>query len=396
MSGWMCLVQGKLTPTDFFFGLTLCFDGPPHLAELKRAIEESVVGNNLLAGGSDYIVGDVEILDFRLNTWINLESRGQLYSGCHLAAIRDTASGTCAGPFEAPKKGLDAKVLGFAVDAQRMFEAMDADCEGVLRLKSVLRSLRHDVNYAVDVFTRFDVRATGTVTYQDFVAVYQSATKSFLSELRERLQHGGRSLADAAGAGSSSTKDRDPLRGAGSSEGENRAGAGSPLAAITHNLLSGGFDQAAGSSGLPVSSAPKDSKSPRTSLLQLAAVKGKLKESSGLVSGGSGLMQPHDDEGPEGSEAGAQSVPSNVGAAKSVVDLLQKSITKRREQQTGSSPLGGAAGAAGSSTPTLTQSVVSKLKGLRKPGQGPTTAQSGASSAGSAAGSPTARRRSLV
>jgi len=59
-------------------------------------------------------------------------------------------------------------------------------------MRSLLRALRHDVNYAIDLFSLLDQRATGSVTYQDFMAVFNERDSAFWHELALRLEHGGR------------------------------------------------------------------------------------------------------------------------------------------------------------------------------------------------------------
>lgn len=192
MVGFLCTVSGKLDPNEFFFGLMLRFDNAPPLAVLKVAIETKVMEDGIAGDGAQFIVSDLEILDFRLNMWVNLESRTQLYSGCHITAIRDTVTASCAGPLEVLNKSIAQKVLGFAADAQKLFELLDVDNEGVVRMRGMIKVLRHDVNYAVDCFTKLDRRATGEISFQDFMSCYNDqSTEAFFDELRARAMHGG-------------------------------------------------------------------------------------------------------------------------------------------------------------------------------------------------------------
>lgn len=192
MVGFMCYICGRLDPTEFFFGMQLTFPNPPHLLELKKAIEARAVQDGNVADGADFAVRDVEVLDLRLNMWVPLESRSQLYSGCMLTAIRDAASATSAGAVDMASKRPEVKVMAFALEGQRLFEALDANNAGVLTLKPLLKVLRHDVNYAIDFFSMIDMHATGSVNYQDFMTAYHKYHQGVWRELRMRLEHGGR------------------------------------------------------------------------------------------------------------------------------------------------------------------------------------------------------------
>ena len=194
MVGFTCTVCGRVDPSEFYCGLTLTFDGPPPLSTLKAAIEERVMADAVLPDGATYIVCDVEILDFRLGQWVPVDSRTQLYSGCQLAAIRDTTTGTAFGVVDVGNKRPDQKttMLAFAADGQKLFAALDGRNAGVLTLKAMLKVLRHDVNYAIDLFTALDERAVGTVNFQDFMAAYHKHVPAFWRELHLRIQHGGK------------------------------------------------------------------------------------------------------------------------------------------------------------------------------------------------------------
>jgi hypothetical protein len=192
MVGFMCYVQGKLDPSEFFCGLQLSFGDHPHLLQLKNAIEERVTADSVIPDGSDYAVGDLEILDFRLNAWVPLDSRSQLYSGCFVAAIRDDVSATAAGAVDRANRKPETHVMGFALEARRLFDGLDADKSGVLTMRGMLRALRHDVNYAIDLFSSVDRRATGNVTFQDFMSEFNERKPQFWHELALRLEHGGK------------------------------------------------------------------------------------------------------------------------------------------------------------------------------------------------------------
>lgn len=195
MTGFVLHVSGRTDPTQFFYNMALVFDGPPDLYSLKRAIEERILLDGLTCDGSSFIVSDIEILDFRVNQWVNLESRSQLYSGCFLTAIRDTVTTSCAGAVDTPSSSPQLtipQVLGFAAGSKRLFEILDIDSQGTLKLKGLLRVLRKDVHYAVDAFSFLDPEAEGTVTFQQFVALYlKRENRAFFSELQSRCEHGG-------------------------------------------------------------------------------------------------------------------------------------------------------------------------------------------------------------
>lgn len=193
--GFICYVNGRTDPTQFFYNMIVVFDATPDLYSLKRAIEQQCSDDNVACDGSEFIVSDIEILDFRLNEWVNLDSRSQLYSGCFLTAIRDTMTSTCAGAVDTTHQTSLQRVLGFAVNSMRLFEALDVDGEGVLRLKGLLKVLRHDVEYAVEVFNTLDSDVEGVVTFQQFVSFSnEPERKQFLAELKERIEHGGKRI----------------------------------------------------------------------------------------------------------------------------------------------------------------------------------------------------------
>lgn len=190
---FLCYVNGRADPTQFFYNMVVLFDTTPDLYSLRRAIEQQANEDGVCCDGSEFIVSDIEILDFRINQWINLEARSQLYSGCFLTAIRDTATSTCAGAVDTTSRSHLQRVLGFAVHSQRLFEALDVDGDGVLRMKGLIRVLRHDLDYAVEVFSTLDPEAEGVVTYQQFVTMFHVPTnRDFFAELKERIEHGGR------------------------------------------------------------------------------------------------------------------------------------------------------------------------------------------------------------
>jgi hypothetical protein len=192
MVGFMCHVSGKLDPSEFFYGLQLNFDGPPHMVQLRTAIEARVMADNVLPDGGEYYCAGVEILDMRVNLWVPLDHRHQLYSGCHITALRDVMNATAAGQIEQGHRRAEEKVAALGVNAQQLFDALDYDNAGVVSLKALLRVLRHDVNYAIDLFSAIDERSTGRVTFQDFTAAYHRHPRGMWTELHSRLQHGGK------------------------------------------------------------------------------------------------------------------------------------------------------------------------------------------------------------
>ena len=188
----MCYVQGRTDPTQFFYNLTLSFDEHPDLAALKGAIEQRLNEDNIAGEGSDFIVSDIEILDFRLNQWVNVERRSQLYSGCSLCAIRDISTGSSSGAVDRSNTIEIRRVLGFALDAQRLFDALDSEGTGFIRLKNMLRVLRHDVEYAVDAFSTLDAFNDGEVSFQSLLSLFnQPEHQTFFQELKNRIAQGG-------------------------------------------------------------------------------------------------------------------------------------------------------------------------------------------------------------
>src|SRR3989338_1062513 len=189
--GFLCYVCGKTDPSEFFYGMRLTFDGPPHLVQLKQAIEARAVQDNALPDGSKYIITDLEILDLRLNMWTPLDSRAQLYSGCHICAIRDSASATSSGPIDVARKLPQQRALGFALDVETTFRALDVENRGLVSLSNVLHVFRHDLNYAVDFFQLIDVRNCGQVTMQDVMSATAKRNSDFWKELQLRISRGG-------------------------------------------------------------------------------------------------------------------------------------------------------------------------------------------------------------
>jgi hypothetical protein len=279
MVGFMLYVCGRLDPTEFFYGMRLSFPEPPHLAQLKRSIESKVladsggrggpsieggggltvpqslggpgsftatygtggvsaatVGAPLLPDGSSYVVADLEILDFRLNEWVPLESRAQLYSGCQITAIRDATGSATAGTVDAVTgDALGRRALGFALEAETIFRVMDYDSRGAVTLSHLLRVLRHDVNYAVDLFSLIDYRGVGAATLQDFIAVFRTRPLDFWRQVQQRLAHGGRADGVAPGQSTASAlgggyqhPGTPTLGTVGPSYGDSRYGYGSP------------------------------------------------------------------------------------------------------------------------------------------------------------------------
>jgi hypothetical protein len=193
----LCYVSGRIDPTHFFYNMMVVFDEVPDLYSLRRAIEQRSHEDGLCPDGTEYTISDIEVLDFRINAWVNLESRGQLYSGCFLTAIRDVASSTSAGAVDTTSRTSMQRVLGFAVNAQRMFEALDIDGEGLLKLKGFLRVLRHDIEYAVDAMGFLDEDAAGVVTFQQFLQKYHDTANSpFFRTLKNRIENAGRDITD--------------------------------------------------------------------------------------------------------------------------------------------------------------------------------------------------------
>lgn len=193
----LCYVSGRIDPTHFFYNMVVVFDEVPDLYSLRRAIEQRSHEDGLCPDGTEYTIADIEVLDFRINAWVNLESRGQLYSGCFLTAIRDVASSTSAGAVDTTSRTSMQRVLGFAVNAQRMFEALDIDGEGLLKLKGFLRVLRHDIEYAVDAMGFLDEDAAGVVTFQQFLLKYHdTANTPFFRTLKNRIENAGREITD--------------------------------------------------------------------------------------------------------------------------------------------------------------------------------------------------------
>ena len=195
----MCYINGRIDPTQFFYNLMVVFDSQPDLHSLKRSIEQHVAEDGVCTDGGDFIVSEIEILDFRTNMWVNLESRAQLYSGCHLTAIRSLMGASCSGTIDRSRKTSLQRVLGFALDAQRIFEVLDIDDEGKIRLKGLLRVLRQDVDYAVDVFSFLDKSSEGQVSFQVFLQSFNDfSNRPFFDELQRRIAVGGKRIDTAA------------------------------------------------------------------------------------------------------------------------------------------------------------------------------------------------------
>ena len=206
--GFLTYVCGKTDPSEFFYGMRLTFDGAPHLVQLKQAIEARVVHDNAVPDGAKYIITDLEILDLRLNMWSPLDSRSQLYSGCHVCAIRDNCSATSAGPVDVSRKLPQQRALGFALDVEATFRALDVESRGLVSLSNVLHVFRHDINFAVDFFQTIDLRNCGQVTMQDLLAATSRKPPDFWKELQQRISRGGVDpgmSATSAYAGSSSS-----------------------------------------------------------------------------------------------------------------------------------------------------------------------------------------------
>ena len=193
--GFMCYASGRVDPTQFFYNMCLTFAAPPSLAELKAAVEERTATDNCVPDGSAYRVGDVEILDFRLGMWVTLESRRQLYSGCQLNIIRSLASSSAAGMADKAFRPPNERVLRFAHEAQLLFEGLDADDDGALRLPGFLKAYRADVDFAVEAFSALDTKVEGFVSYRDFLALSkEDALRPLFVEMQLRLATHGAPL----------------------------------------------------------------------------------------------------------------------------------------------------------------------------------------------------------
>ena len=94
--GFICYVSGRTDPTHFFYNMVVSFDSPPALAVLKETVEDRVLQDDCIPDGSQYFIGDFEVLDFRVGMWVTLESKNQLYSGCQLNALRSVGSSSAA------------------------------------------------------------------------------------------------------------------------------------------------------------------------------------------------------------------------------------------------------------------------------------------------------------
>lgn len=193
MDYFICYVQGRTDPTHFFFGLLLQFDAIPAIAELHAAIEERLALDDVAVGSEAWVVRDLDILDLRLDQWVNLESRTQLYSGCYICAIRHPTFSTAAGAVDVGGATVEKRALGFAFDAQRLFEALDANNEGVVRLQSLLKVLRRDVDYAVGLYAAMNADGDGGgVTFHSFLKLYhQEKNRGLFEELHKRLPYAG-------------------------------------------------------------------------------------------------------------------------------------------------------------------------------------------------------------
>ena len=373
MVGFTCYVQGKVDPSEFFYGLRLCFDEPPHLSQLRRAVEEAVVGDNALPDGADYAVSDFEILDLRLNEWVMLETRAQLYSGCHLAAVRDAISSTCAGAVETVAQPLEKRVLGFALDARRVFEALDVESEGELRLKGLLTALRHDPNYAVDLFALMDQRNVGVVTLQDYMQWFNAAPSGQFRELHDRLRHGGMTTeqqwAPNGGAASNATttgnEDGIPVLD------------GAPLSRNTSAYTLVPLSEVRSKYTVPRTAQPPTSGTPpapgRETPTQEAArgSRASKREGDSTKAPTNAVPSPADSPAPPPLASVVSGVaavppaasgtgtnpnqpqfkdPGNLDAARRVIDLLQKSVEQSKRRTQGDLP----------------ESIVSRLKSMRK------------------------------
>jgi len=207
MVGFVCYVSGRIDPTQFFYNLPIAFDAAPDLASLKKAVEDRVADDGACVDGAEFIVSDFEILDFRMNTWVNLETRAQMYSGCHITAIRDFVTGSSSGAVDKTSKTTVQKVIGFASRAEKVFDVLDTENEGVIRLRNLINVFRHDVDYAVDVYNTLDPLSTGGVTFPMLLVLFNdSSNRPFFDEMQQRIVRGGK----AVGETNSPTHDSPP------------------------------------------------------------------------------------------------------------------------------------------------------------------------------------------
>jgi hypothetical protein len=394
MVGFMCFVMGRLDPSEFFCGLQLTFGSHPHLVQLKQSVEERVAADGVVPDGGEYAVGDLEILDLRLNQWVPLDARSQLYSGCFVNAIRDSAAASAAGAVEraAPRPG--TQVMGFALEARRLFDGLDIDGAGALSMRSLLRTLRHDVNYAIDLFSALDQRATGTVTFQDFMTTFNERDAAFWHELALRLEHGGRlpgsSAENARGStlfmpsgtyaeqqrvasrrekarrrhseAGSTTRTKSPLGG-----GHGSDGADDNVDAVAADVLSS-FGDANDSASAAETAQSRLVPIPKVARPVQQAAADRRGESPGHVTDkdasadGTGTASPAPSPTTEQEEI-------NKERARKVVSLLQSSIDRKR-----AAPQRSAMG----------QKVLSAIRQMRPRAGTPTSNQGGAASPGSA------------
>ena len=193
--GFICYVSGRTDPTHFFYNLVVSFDAPPPLAKLKEAVEERVLQDDCVPDGSEYYVGDFEVLDFRIGMWVTLESKSQLYSGCQLNALRTVGSSSAAGVVDRAYRPNGERVLRFAVEAQTLFEALDTEDKGELRLPSFLKVFRANVDFAIEAFTQLDRKLEGCIRYRDFLLMTKEREMDdFFRELRLRIETQGKRI----------------------------------------------------------------------------------------------------------------------------------------------------------------------------------------------------------
>lgn len=332
MVGFLCYVCGKTDPSEFFYGMRLTFDGPPHLVQLKQAIEARAVQDSALPDGSRYVITDLEILDLRLNMWTPLDSRTQLYSGCHVCAIRDNGSATSSGPIDIARKLPQQRALGFALDVESTFRALDVENRGLVSLSNVLHVFRHDLNYAVDFFQMIDVRNCGQVTMQDLMSATAKKNSDFWKELQLRISRGGLDpgiTSNRAGLNYLNENNSGgvvPYRGAGSNTsspvGTPRSGVPSPMSKL-------GFKPGSGAAS---NNSVTPSKRQGIAAAILASARQQKedetrKETGSVISGG-GQHNNHSfgsgDGSPPGSPGPGNSESKAVSSAKKVVALFQQ------------------------------------------------------------------------
>lgn len=193
--GFVCYVSGRVDPTQFFYNMAITSSSVPSLSQLKASIEERVLIDNCVPDGSEFRVSDIEILDFRVGMYVTLESRRQLYSGCLLNVIRSLTTSSAAGMADRAYKPPRERMLRFAFEAQSLFEALDTEDEGLLRLPGFLRVFRADVDFAVEAFSVLDQKVNGFITYRDFLALTKvEKLEPFFREMQRRIETGGQPI----------------------------------------------------------------------------------------------------------------------------------------------------------------------------------------------------------